>query len=322
MFKNDHRSGFTLVEVILYIGIFTIVTGFMVSILTTTTRIGTQESASAEVTNQLNFVMQTIQRLIRVSSNIEVQVGVSTSTLKLRMADPNKDPTCISLVGGVIKLAEGSDLANRQNCASITTDLTNDQVIVDSLNFKKIIQYPGHDTVTFDLTMTYNTLNTVSQIRRSLSSAIGRVSAATFDADVLPGGPPYNFNLGQSGTPWQNVYLSGLLNLGTAASDPVGGQNGSLYYNTGNSTFRGYRSGAWSDLGGWIPLGSNIYNANSGNVGIGISNPNAKLQVVGGDAAISTQGNGLILRATNGSNCYRITVDDSGVLATTAIACP
>src|SRR5437660_1454537 len=41
----------------------------------------------------------------------------------------------------------------------------------------------------------------------------------------------------------------------------------------------------------------------NGNVGIGTTGPNARLHVSGGDAAVGTQGFGVILKATDGSNC-------------------
>jgi predicted RecA/RadA family phage recombinase len=71
---------------------------------------------------------------------------------------------------------------------------------------------------------------------------------------------------------------------------------------------------------------NNIYQGGlsvmGGNVGIGTTNPGAKLQVAGGDVAVTTQGNDVILRATDGANCFRVTVNDAGALSTALVACP
>jgi len=58
------------------------------------------------------------------------------------------------------------------------------------------------------------------------------------------------------------------------------------------------------------------------NVGIGTSAPNARLQVTSGDVYVQTQGNGIILRATDATKCFRVTVNSSGTLSTTLVTCP
>lgn len=45
--------------------------------------------------------------------------------------------------------------------------------------------------------------------------------------------------------------------------------------------------------------------------------------IVSGDLAlILQQGKGLVLRASDGANCYRVTVNNAGVLSTTTVTCP
>jgi hypothetical protein len=60
----------------------------------------------------------------------------------------------------------------------------------------------------------------------------------------------------------------------------------------------------------------------TGGVGIGTNAPKAQLQVETGDVYVSTQGKGIILKATDGANCFRVTVNNAGTLTPTSIACP
>ena len=51
-------------------------------------------------------------------------------------------------------------------------------------------------------------------------------------------------------------------------------------------------------------------------------NDAARLQVAGGDVAVSTQVSGVLLRATDGASCFRVTVNNAGALSTAVVACP
>lgn len=271
--KNN--KGFSLIELLIYLAVFAMSASLMVSALSVFLKVGQRESAGSEVSSQLNFVMQTIQRLVKESSNIDIAADTATSTLKLRMKNQANDPTCISLVNGIIRLAEGP-AENPNECSSDFSTLTSDRIIVDNLEFTKLSQYPGHDVVSIDIQMTYDSQNPESREQRTLRSAIARVSAATFDSDLLPGADnQYEVGFSQDKR-WKNISISNLLNLGQSAGEPVGGQNGSIYYNSTENKFKGYQSGQWSDLGGggaWQALGDNIYNSNVGGVGIGTNNP-------------------------------------------------
>jgi len=259
-----NNKGFTLVEVLITMGIIAIVGGLMTGIFYTVTEVHQRESASNEVTSQLNFVTQTIQRLVRESSNIEIEAGVTTTTLKLRMADSDKDPTCIILSSNTIKLAEGPDGANPENCTSNTTDLTNNKVVVDSLNFKKFTQYPGHDTVSFDIAMTYNSTDPAAQVQRTLQSAIARVSAATFDANLIPGDTSYT--LGQAGSPWQNIFASD-----GSAANPA--------YTFSNDTSLGLFRGGSNILGFSTAGTERMRILANGDIGIGTATPSVPLEI-------------------------------------------
>jgi type II secretory pathway pseudopilin PulG len=231
--KRSNRArlrGFTLMELLVYIGVFSVASVFLTNILLTVTNISTRESATREVSSQLDTTLETIQQLIQQSSNIESATG---STLKLRMVDPTIDPTCITLdsESGVVKIAQGSNGVDLDACSTTKTDLTTNKVTTNILTFTKIdnIKYSateekdlaGHSVVNIDMAMTYNTTNPKYEIQRTLTSAVGRVSAATFDSDLLPDATGTR-NIGTSALKWGTLNVNGAAYFGINAGSNVG----------------------------------------------------------------------------------------------------
>ena len=236
------NSGLSLIELLIYVGVFSVVAGLLSSMLIIVTRVQNQQTAAAEVGSQLNFVLQVIQRIIRQSSVIIVNndgnpnndappLGSSYPNLVLRMSDPTTDPTKIYLLNNKIYLQTGNDAP---------TPLTTDRILADSLQFTKYANYPGHDTVSIDITLSFNTQNPQLALSRTLRSAISRVSAATFDSSLVPGaGNAYD--VGQSTARWRNGNFSGSVDV--AEDLTVGAANGS----SGYLQFRRFGSGAPTD---------------------------------------------------------------------------
>jgi len=71
----------------------------------------------------------------------------------------------------------------------------------------------------------------------------------------------------------------------------------------------------WRNFEGGGP-GTSLGGNTQGFVGIGTKNPKAALHVANGDIAVTDDDSGIILKASNGENYYRILVDDNGNLYT------
>lgn len=71
---------------------------------------------------------------------------------------------------------------------------------------------------------------------------------------------------------------------------------------------------------GFLP-GATVYMTQTGNVGIGTTNPLDALHLASGEMYISSPGKGIMLRSPDGFSCAIVTIDNTGALVTTASAC-
>jgi hypothetical protein len=113
-----------------------------------------------------------------------------------------------------------------------------------------------------------------------------------------------NGNVGIGTTsPAYKLDIAGALRL-QPSSAPTGA-NGVIYYDSTENKFKCYQNGTWVDCigaggggGYWAASGTNIYNTNTGNVGIGTTSPAYKLDV-SGDLRVTGQAYLGIQRVSN-----------------------
>lgn len=202
------REAFTLVELIIYIAMFAGASVLLTSMLITILKVQNREALATDVSSQLAFVLDTTNRLVRESSLIEKVYEGSNETapcakycsVKLRMPKTSEDPTIVSSDAAGIYLKQGIGAA---------TLLTNDKIIVTNLNFRADTVARGHSILSIDASLKYNSTDPKFLIVRSIKSAVGRVSAATFDDHLLPAGDNLS-DVGQSpGKRWRNLWFGG-----------------------------------------------------------------------------------------------------------------
>lgn len=217
----ENKNGFSLVELLVYIAIFAVSAVFLVSILMVVTRVQLRQAASHEVEQQISFAGDTVRRLIQKSSLIDIDPGIATTTLRIRAASSSADTILVYASATRIYLEE------RPISGSIRiTPLTDDIVEVDSFYVTKYENPGGFAVVQIDIAMSSAGTNPLSQVSRTLQTAVTRISAATFDSDLNPNTGD-SLNLGAVGTKWNNAYFSGTVQVGDNIK--LIGSTGNLY---------------------------------------------------------------------------------------------
>ncbi len=194
-------KGFTLIEMLIAISIFSVVIIAFIGILVVVTQVQVQSTSSAAVSQESEFLLGKLQYYVETASLVNIPTSTTTSTLQLFMASSSADPTFITLASGTVYL--------QQSVGGPLQALTSNKVSVSNLSFVRRANPPGHDVVNVSFTMAYNTTNVVQAFSQLFQSSIEHVSAATFDTNVLPSasGEP----LGNSTYQWSPI--NGVINF-------------------------------------------------------------------------------------------------------------
>jgi len=150
--KKYSRSGFTLFELVLYIGIFAIIGTLAGSVFNFTLRGKVAVGGANAAGGNLSKAM--LQIIDRVHSSLTI--NDASSTLNLKMSDSTKNPTIIGLSSGAITLKEGAGAAQSLTPSSTLT--------VTALTFTLITNpSPSTSSVQILITGGYNNNGTIDQ---------------------------------------------------------------------------------------------------------------------------------------------------------------
>jgi prepilin-type N-terminal cleavage/methylation domain-containing protein len=228
------KRGFTLIEMLIAISIFTVIAVAFIGILSVVTQVQVQSSSAAVVNQESQFLLQKLQYYIRTASIIDMPTSTSPSTLTFDVASSSLDPSFITLASGTVYL--------QQSNGGALQPLTSNKVFVSNLSFTRNANPPGHDAVSVSYTMIYNTSNIAQAFSQLFQTSIAQVSAATFDAGVYPSANNL-YPLGGSGQTWTSI--NGVINFSgnnvgidtsSTPNEPLTVNGGVQLLNTATST--------------------------------------------------------------------------------------
>jgi hypothetical protein len=99
---------------------------------------------------------------------------------------------------------------------------------VTDLDFIKRENSNGRDSVQVAFSMEYATDNISRRFVNRIQSSVARVSAATFDANIVPGGSTYD--IGTSASQWRDGYFSSKVGIGVSSPQtPLHVAGGNIY---------------------------------------------------------------------------------------------
>lgn len=122
--SRSKPSGFSLIEVIIYIALFGSMVAVMAAVITIMIQTDAKITATSEVQEITTFVMNRMEQAFEEAHAIDLPINGSGSTLRLLMRTPTTDPTTFEVQGEILQILEGSGFT-RSNLTSSRVRVTN-----------------------------------------------------------------------------------------------------------------------------------------------------------------------------------------------------
>ncbi len=136
--RNLHQSatkGFSLIELVVAMGIFAVAVTMATAVFVTINRLNTRGVAVKDAQQNARLAMEEISRVVRISQKITVSGSGSLRELEVDVEDVGKVKFSVNPASGVL---EKTDLTT-----GIKSSVTSNSVIVEELKFEEISAVPA-----------------------------------------------------------------------------------------------------------------------------------------------------------------------------------
>lgn len=149
--SQKNKKGFTIVELLLYIGIVSVIVFSLSIFVTLVISVRTKNQTVLLVEQEGAAIMQNITQTIRNSSAINQPLaGATGATLSLEELNSSLNPTVFDLSNGALRIKEGT---------SQPIDLSSSMVTVSGLSFSNLTRTGTFGTVRVQFTISRNNPN-------------------------------------------------------------------------------------------------------------------------------------------------------------------
>jgi len=144
--KRKSGAGFTLVELLLYIALTTVMIATVSGYIYLTLQARVKGQVIAEVEQQGIQAIQNMTQIIRNATGVNSPaLGASGSSTSVTVLNFSNSPTVFNVVAGVFRITEG---------AKTPVPLTNDRVTVSAFTVTNVSQSTSSNTLRLQFTLT------------------------------------------------------------------------------------------------------------------------------------------------------------------------